>query len=159
MKNKELMELLELPHRTFYEYVKLGMPKDYELAIQWIQERAGMGEQGSGKIVVGGRVYTKEDLIDLKGKNLELTAKEKSAKIELTEFELQKKKGLLVPRDELTGTLRTVLEPLAKMLQQLPNKLSTQCNPTHPEVAYGVLEEEIQNIFQEIQKIKNHHAR
>jgi hypothetical protein len=158
MKNKELMQLLELPHRTFYEYLKLGMPKDFDLATEWIQERSGMGEKGSGKIVVGGRVYTKEDLIDLKGKNLELTAKEKQAKIDLNEFELAKKKGTLVPRDELTGTLRTVLEPLAKMLEKLPNKLSTSCNPQSPEIAYGVLEDEVQSIFQEIQKIKDRHV-
>ena len=156
MKNKELMELLELPHRTFYEYVKLGMPKDLDLAKQWMIERSAMGEQGSGQIVVGGRVYTKEDLIDLKGKNLELTAKEKQAKIDLTEFELAKKKGTLVPREELTTTLRVILEPLAKMLEQMPNKLSTQC--TCPEVAYGVIENEVQSIFKEIQKIKQNHA-
>jgi len=158
MKNKELQEELELPHRTFYEYLKLGMPKDFELAKQWIQERSAMGEKGSGKIVVGGRTYTASDLIDLKGKNLELTAKEKQAKIDLTEFELQKKRGQLVPREELTSTLRSVLEPLAKMLEKLPNKLSTSCNPQQPELAYGVLEDEVQNIFNEIQKIKQNHV-
>ena len=156
MKNKELMQALELPHRTFYEYVKLGMPKDLELAKQWMVERSAMGEKGSGQIVVGGRVYTKEDLIDLKGKNLELTAKEKQAKIDLTEFELAKKRGELVPRSELTTTLRMVLEPLAKLLEQMPNKLSTQC--TSPEVAYGVLENEVQSIFKEIQKVKDSNA-
>jgi hypothetical protein len=149
---------LELPHRTFYEYVKLGMPKDLDLAKEWMIERSAMGEQGSGQIVLGGRVYTKEDLIDLKGKNLELTAKEKQAKIDLTEFELAKKRGSLVPREELTGTLRTVLEPLAKMLEKMPNKLSTKCNPGEPEVAYNAIEEEIQNIFSEIQKIKNRYV-
>lgn len=158
MKNKELMELLELPHRTFYEYIKLGMPKDLEASKKWLQERSGMGEQGSGKIIVGGRVYTKEDLIDLKGKNLELSAREKKAKIDLNEFELAKKKGTLVARDELTSTLRTVLEPLASMLEKLPNKLSTSCNPQQPEVAYGVIENEVQNIFKEIQKIKDRYV-
>ena len=156
MKNKELMKLLEVPHRTFYEYLRLGMPKDVELAKQWMIERSAMGEKGSGQIVVGGRVYTKEDLIDLKGKNLELTAKEKQAKIDLTEFELAKKRGELVPRSELTTTLRMVLEPLAKLLEQMPNKLSTQC--TCPEVAYGVLENEVQSIFKEIQKVKDSNA-
>lgn len=156
MKNKELMKLLEVPHRTFYEYLRLGMPKDVELAKQWMVERSAMGEKGSGQIVVGGRVYTKEDLIDLKGKNLELTAKEKQAKIDLTEFELAKKRGELVPRSELTTTLRMVLEPLAKLLEQMPNKLSTQC--TSPEVAYGVLENEVQSIFKEIQKVKDSNA-
>ena len=156
MKNKELMKLLEVPHRTFYEYLRLGMPKDVELAKQWMVERSAMGEKGSGQIVVGGRVYTKEDLIDLKGKNLELTAKEKQAKIDLTEFELAKKRGELVPRSELTTTLRMVLEPLAKLLEQMPNKLSTQC--TCPEVAYGVLENEVQSIFKEIQKVKDSNA-
>ena len=97
-----------------------------------------------------------EDLIDLKGKNLELTAKEKQAKIDLTEFELAKKRGELVPRSELTTTLRMVLEPLAKLLEQMPNKLSTQC--TCPEVAYGVLENEVQSIFKEIQKVKDSNA-
>ena len=158
MKNKDLIKLLDIPHRTFYEYVKLGMPKELNEARGWIQERNGMGEKGSGQIIVGGKVYTKEDLIDLKGKNLELSAREKSAKIEITEFELQKKKGTLVPREELTSTLRMILEPLAKMLEKLPNKLSTSCNPKQPEVAYGVLEDEVQNIFTEIQKIKDRHA-
>ena len=90
----------------------------------------------------------------LKNNDATISAEEKRAKIDLTEFELQKKRGQLVPREELTSTLRTVLEPLAKMLEKLPNKLSTSCNPQNPELAYGVLEDEVQSIFTEIQKIK-----
>ena len=93
MKNKDLINELNISKKSFYNYIKLGMPKDLELAKEWIEERAIFTDQGSGKITIGGRTYTKEDLIDLKGKILDLSAKEKQAKIDLTEFELKKKKG------------------------------------------------------------------
>ena len=90
---------------------------------------------------------------------MDLTAKEKQSKIDLQEFELQKRRGELVPRSELTKTLQAILEPLAKMLEQLPNKISNLVNPDDPATAYKVLEKEIQNIFAEIQKQKNNNVR
>lgn len=154
MKNKDLINELNISKKSFYNYIKLGMPKDLELAKEWIEERAIFTDQGSGKITIGGRTYTKEDLIDLKGKILDLSAKEKQAKIDLTEFELKKKKGQLVERSELVNSLKAILEPLAKMLEQLPSKLSILCNPQNPEIAFKALETEVQNIFTEIQKHK-----
>ena len=58
------------------------MPKDIELAIEWIKERSALTDQGSGQITIGGRIYTKDNLIDLKddvpGLGLTLTDKYKS---------------------------------------------------------------------------------
>ena len=130
------------------------MPKDIELATEWIKERSALTDQGSGQITIGGRIYTKDNLIDLKGKILDLSAKEKQAKIDLSEFELKKKRGLLVEKSELINTLKSILEPLSKILEQLPSKISTIANPDNPEVAYKALENEVQNIFKEIQKHK-----
>lgn len=155
MKDTELIEALEISKKAFYNYIKLGMPKDKELAKEWIKERFAFTDGGSGNITIGGREFSKEDLIDLRGKILDLTAKEKKAKIDLAEFELAKKKGSLVAREEATQTLQAILEPLANLLEQMPNKVSTLCNPENPEVAYKALEAEIQFIFSEIQKQKN----
>jgi hypothetical protein len=154
MTNKELYNSLNISKKCFYNYIKLGMPKDIELASEWIKERAALTDAGSGQITIGGRIYTKDNLIDLKGKILDLSAKEKQAKIDLSEFELKKKRGLLVEKSELINTLKSILEPLSKMLEQLPSKVSTIANPEYPEVAYKALENEVQNIFKEIQKHK-----
>jgi capsule polysaccharide export protein KpsE/RkpR len=154
MTNKELYNSLNISKKCFYNYIKLGMPKDIELATEWIKERSALTDQGSGQITIGGRIYTKDNLIDLKGKILDLSAKEKQAKIDLAEFELKKKRGILVEKSELIITLKSILEPLSKMLEQLPSKVSTIANPDNPEVAYKALENEVQNIFKEIQKHK-----
>ena len=155
MTNKEVYEALGISKKGFYNNVKKGMPKDIKGAEEWLKERAGFTDRGSGKIYIGGREYSKEDLIDLRGQIMDLTAKEKQSKIDLQEFELQRKRGELVPRTELLQTLQTILEPLAKMLEQLPNKISNLVNPDDPAVAYKILEKEIQNIFMEIQKQKD----
>lgn len=155
MTNKEIYTELNISKKSFYNYVNSGMPKDVDLAREWIKERSAFTDRGSGSITIGGREFTKEDLIDLRGKVMDLTAKEKQSKIDLQEFELQRKKGELVPRTELTQTLQSILEPLAKMLEQMPNKLSSILNPDNPSEAYKILEAEIQNIFSEIQKQKS----
>ena len=158
MTNKELYEKLGISKKAFYNYVKKQMPKNYKGAVAWLKERQAFTDQGSGQITIGGRNYSKDDLIDLRGQILDLTAQEKQSKIDLQEFELAKKRGELVPRSELLQTLQAILEPLSKMLEKLPNKISTQANPDNPDVAYKVLESEVQNIFSEIQKQKLNHA-
>ena len=161
MTNKELYTKLGISKKAFYNYVKMEnpMPKTYEGAKEWLKERQAFTEQGSGQITIGGREYTKDDLIDLRGQILELNAKEKQSKIDLQEFELAKKRGELVPRHELLQTLKTILEPLGKLLEQLPNKIASQVNPENSDMAYQVLEREVQTIFGEIQKQKNNHVK
>ena len=158
MTNKDLYTKLNISKKSFYNYIKKGMPKDYEGALEWMKERQAFTDRGSASITIGGREYTKEDLIDLRGQIMDLTAKEKQSKIDLQDFELQKKRGELVPRTELTQTLQTILEPLAKMLEQLPNKVSNLVNPDDPSLAYKILETEVQNIFKEIQKQKDNNV-
>jgi hypothetical protein len=159
MTNKQIYEALNISKKTFYNYIKKGMPKNIEDAKEWLKERQAFTDRGSASITIGGREYTKEDLIDLRGQIMDLTAKEKQSKIDLQEFELQRKKGELLPRYELTETLKSILEPLSKMLEQLPNKLSNLVNPENPAQAYKILDTEIQNIFKEIQKQKNNNVK
>ena len=64
-------EQLNINKSTYYKYLKLGMPKDFADAQDWIALRAGLAQSGSGKIEVGGRTYTAKDLVDLRGKLLE----------------------------------------------------------------------------------------
>ena len=158
MTNKEIYETLGISKKAFYNYVKQDMPKDLDGARNWLIEREVLTGSGGGKITIGGRVYGKEDLLDLRGQILELTAKEKSSKVELQEFELAKKKGELVPKDELLQTLKTILEPLSSLLEELPNKIAESVNPDNPDLAYKVLEQEVQNIFVQIQKQKNNNV-
>ena len=159
MTNQDLIDKLGISKKAFYNYRKLGMPRTLKGANEFLKERDAFTTQGSGQITIGGREYSKDDLIDLRGQILDLTAKEKQSKIDLQEFELAKKRGELVPRHELLQTLQKILEPLSKMLEQLPNKIASQTNPENPEIAYKIIEAEVQSIFAEIQKQKHHNVK
>ena len=68
MTNKDIYEALKISKKGFYNYIKLGMPKDIKLAKEWLKERQAFTDRGNASITIGGREYTKEDLIDLRGK-------------------------------------------------------------------------------------------
>ena len=50
MTNKEVYEALGISKKGFYNNVKKGMPKDIKGAEEWLKERAGFTDRGSGKI-------------------------------------------------------------------------------------------------------------
>lgn len=145
-------ELLDLAKATYYKYLKLGMPETLTEARKWIQLRNGMAKQGSGKIEIGGRTFEAQDLIDLRGKVMEAHAENLSLKNRIEKLNVLEKEGKLVDSDTATETILQVLYPLKKALDQLPENISSALNPEDPSRAEAVLEQELENIYSDLNK-------
>lgn len=140
-------------HKTsYYKYLKMGMPEVLEEAKEWIQLRAGLQRQGSGKIEVGGREFEAQDLIDLRGKVLKGQADNLMLKNRIEKLNVEEREGRLVDVDSLTETLSAILYPLRKALDQLPENIASALNPDDPTRAETILEQELQNIYSDLCK-------
>ena len=90
---------LGIKRRTYFKYKELGMPENLELAKDWIKNRQAISNQG-GQIIIGGKTFTADDLLELRGKvmleqktNLELKNKVQQLKVDEKEGSLLKLKN------------------------------------------------------------------
>lgn len=143
-------------HRTsFYKYKKLGMPEILEDAKAWLQTRAGLAQQGSGKIEIAGKTYQAQDLIDLRAKVMEAQATNLDLKNRLEKLNVAEREGKLCDVDMLNETLVKILYPLRKALDQMPENIATALNPDDPARAEAILEQELENIYADLCKALN----
>lgn len=154
-KGQKLWEKLGIHRVTFYKYVKQGMPEDYNGATDWMQVRAGLAKQGSGKIEIGGRTFTAQDLIDLRAKVMEGQATNLDLKNRIEKLNVAEREGTLCNVDLLNETLIKILYPLRKALDQLPENIATALNPDDPTRAESILEQELENIYADLTKALN----
>ena len=128
------------------------MPAVVEEAKEWMQVRAGLQRQGSGKIEIGGRSFEAGDLIDLRGKVLQGQADNLMLKNRIERLNVEEREGRLVESDTLCETLSSILYPLRKALDQLPENIATALNPNDPARAESILEQELENIYADLCK-------
>ena len=150
--NETEWEALGIKRATFFKYRKAGMPKENEAAKQWIQERQALTTQGSGQIVIGGRTYTAQDLMDLRGKVMEEQAQNLKLKNRMEKLNIDEREGKLVDAEKLTETMARILVPLRKALDQMPENLATALNPEDPARAEEILGQELENIYADLTK-------
>lgn len=143
-------EALNIQKATYYKYLKLGMPETIEEAKEWITLRAGLALQGSGKIEIAGKTFTAKELVDLRGKLLEGQAENIVLKNRIEKLNIDEREGKLVDADELSQVLSRILYPLRKALDQLPENIATSLNPNDPSRAESILEQELQNIYEDL---------
>ena len=151
-KSPKPWDVLEIHRTTWYKYVRQGMPETLEDAKEWLQVRAGLARQGSGKIEIGGKTFTAQDLIDLRGKLLEGQSENIMLKNRIERLHVEEKEGRLVDSDELCATLSKILYPLKKALDSMPENLASALNPTDPSRAEAILEQELENIYADLCK-------
>jgi len=151
-RQKPKWEVLDIHKTTYYKYIKLGMPEDYEEAKKWMQLRHGMAQQGSGKIEIGGKTFTAQNLIDLRGKLLEGQAENVALKNRIENLNVQEREGKLVDVDALNETLVKILYPLRKSLDQMPENIASAVNPEDPARAETIIEQELENIYADLVK-------
>jgi hypothetical protein len=151
-KGQEKWDELGISRSAFFKYKKIGMPETLEDAKEWLQVRAGLAKQGSGKIEIGGKTFTAQDLIDLRGKLLEGQSENIMLKNRIERLHVEEKEGRLVDSDELCATLSKILYPLKKALDSMPENLASALNPTDPSRAEAILEQELENIYADLCK-------
>ena len=145
-------EVLDISKSAFYKFKKLGMPEETEQAKEWLQLRSGLASQGSGKIEIGGRTFEAQDLIDLKGKVMEAQAENLALKNRVERLNVAEREGKLVDADESAQVLLQILYPLKKALDQMPENLAPALNPNDPSRAEAILEQELENIYLDLNK-------
>jgi hypothetical protein len=151
-RGQEKWEVLDISRSAFFKYKKLGMPEQTEEAKEWLQVRAGLAKQGSGKIEIGGKTFEAQDLIDLKGQLMEGQAENIALKNRIEKLNVLEREGKLVDADEAQKVLLQVLYPLKKALEQMPENLCNALNPNDPSRAEAILEKEINQVFEDLQK-------
>jgi len=151
-KTQEKWEVLDISRSAFFKYKKLGMPEQTEGAREWLQIRAGLAKQGSGKIEIGGKTFHAQDLIDLRGQLMEGQAENIFLKNRIEKLNVLEREGKLVDADEAQKVILQILYPLKKSLEQMPENISNALNPEDPSRAEAILENEINNIFLDLQK-------
>ena len=143
---------LNIHKTTYYKYKKIGMPDGITQAKDWIELRAGLAEQGSGKIEIGGRSYDAKDLIDLRGRVMEEQATNLVLKNKIEKLNVDEREGRLVDQDTLCSTLSKILYPLRKALDQMPENISSALNPDDPGRAEAILDQELKNVYADLCK-------
>lgn len=151
-KGKEKWEELDISRSAFFKYKKLGMPEPIEDAKEWLQVRSGLAKQGSGKIEIGGRTFKAQDLIDLRGQLMEGQAENIALKNRIDRLNVAEREGKLVDADESAQVLLQILYPLKKSLDQMPENICNALNPNDPSRAEAILSQELENIYQDLQK-------
>jgi len=144
-------EELNIARATYYKYLKQGMPKDTQQATDWIAQRHGLMTSGSNEIIISGKKYDATDLIDLRGQVMEAQVEHLNLKNKIKKFELSLKSGELVQSSELADTLKKILIPLKKSLDNFPSKIAKMITPEDP-TAEQRIDDELQKIFQDLQK-------
>ena len=145
-------EELNIKRATYYKYLKQGMPKETQLAKDWIAERHGLMTSGSNQIIISGKKYDASDLIDLRGQVMQAQVEHLNLKNKIKTYELSMKKGELVEASTLQETLRKILVPLKQSLDKLP---STTANKLNNDDALQIVDEELQRIYEDLQKQMN----
>ena len=145
-------EKLQIQRSTYYKFKKLGMPEDTTKAKAWINERQAMATTGSGKIVVGGKTYTAQDLLDLRGKVMTAQAENLNLKNRMEKLNLEEREGRLIDADQQIKTLNKIILPLKKALDAMPENLAKALNPDDPDRAETILETELANIYEDLTK-------
>jgi len=151
-RGQEKWEVLDISRSAFFKYKKLGMPEQTDEAKDWLQVRAGLAKQGSGKIEIGGKTFHAQDLIDLKGQLMEGQAENIALKNRIEKLNVLEREGKLVDADEAQKVLLQVLYPLKKALEQMPENLCNALNPNDPSRAEAILEKEMNQVFEDLHK-------
>jgi len=133
-----------------------GCPRESKNAAdwqKWIDEEKSSGK-GSGRIVLDGKEYTKQDLIDLKARYTEETTRKEKAIANMRELEYRMKAESLVPESTVIEQLSKVLIPLRRLLDATPRAVAAQANPENPSIAELALRTYFDDrVFSEIEKI------
>lgn len=96
--------------------------------------KRGLSKAGE-KVSADGTFSTKQLLAALIDDLKEAKARKERAEAELKELELQEKRRELIPMQEVSQLINTVLGAVVESVKSMPSALSRRCNPSDPEHA------------------------
>jgi hypothetical protein len=152
--NKTIWDELGIARSTYFKFKKLGMPEEIAKAKDWLALRQNLqpvGREAEG-VIVHGKRYTAQDIIDLRANLLEGQAENVNLKNRIERLNVLEREGQLLPAEELTNTLGQILIPLRKALDQMPENIAGAVNPQDPARAETIMMQELHNIYADLVK-------
>ena len=152
--NKNIWDELGIARSTFFKFKKLGMPEEMTKAKDWLALRQNLqpaGREADG-VMVHGKRYTAQDIIDLRANLLEGQAENVNLKNRIERLNVLEREGQLLPAEELTNTLGQIIIPLRKALDQMPENIAGAVNPQDPARAETIMTQELHNIYADLVK-------
>lgn len=149
----ELSKLLSVSRQSIYTWKELtGAPRDLNVEAWrcFIENREAQGGKGSGRIVLGGKSFSTQDMLDLRGLLLEEQTKRQISERKLKEIELAKAEKGWIPYSKAEEAIQRVMEPIAKLLTNFPKRYAIQVNPDDPSRAEKVLRECINEVIRQL---------
>lgn len=149
----ELSKLLSVSRQSIYTWQKqTGAPDDLNVEAWkcFIENRENAGGKGTGRIVLGGKSYSTQDMLDLRGMYLEEQTKRQISERKLKEIELAKAEKGWIPYAKAEEAIQRVLEPLARLLTNFPKRYAIQVNPDDPSRAEKVLRVCINEVIRQL---------
>ena len=151
---KSIWDELGIARSTYFKFKKLGMPKQVTKAKEWLALRQNLqpaGREAEG-LMVHGKRYTAQDIIDLRANLLEGQTENINLKNRIERLNVLEREGELLPADELTNTLGQIIIPLRKALDQMPENIAGAVNPQDPARAETIINQELYNIYADLVK-------
>ena len=151
---KNIWDELGIARSTYFKFKKLGMPEEVTKAKDWLALRQNLqpvGREAEG-VMVHGKRYTAQDIIDLRANLLEGQAENVNLKNRIERLDVLEREGELLPAEELTNTLGQIIIPLRKALDQMPENIAGAVNPQDPARAETIMMQELHNIYADLVK-------
>ena len=151
---KNIWDELGIARSTYFKFKKLGMPEEVPKAKDWLALRQNLqpvGREAEG-LMVHGKRYTAQDIIDLRANLLEGQTENVNLKNRIERLNVLEREGELLPADELTNTLGQIIIPLRKALDQMPENIAGAVNPQDPARAETIMMQELHNIYADLVK-------
>lgn len=151
---ESIWDELGIARSTYFKFKKLGMPEEVTKAKDWLALRQNLqpaGREAEG-VMVHGKRYTAQDIIDLRANLLEGQTENINLKNRIERLNVLEREGELLPADELTNTLGQIIIPLRKALDQMPENIAGAVNPQDPARAETIINQELHNIYADLVK-------
>ena len=129
----DLSNKLGVSRQSIYNWQKSSdAPKNLNVD-EWtafIEKKESTTDKGSGRVSVGGRHWTAQEIIDLKAMETQERHKRQIAERKLRELELKKLEENWIPINEAKQVISKVTNVMHRLLENFPKRYAAIIDPT-----------------------------
>jgi DNA-directed RNA polymerase specialized sigma subunit len=132
----ELSNLLGVSRQSIYNWQKSSdAPQNLNITewIGYIETKESTQTQGGGRVAVGGRHWSAQEIIDLKALETQERHRRQIAERKLKEIELKKIEEDWVPISDAKQIIARVTSTMSRLLENFPRRYANQIDPANAE--------------------------
>jgi hypothetical protein len=114
---------------------------------QFLASRESQAGKGSGRVNVGGKHWTAQEILDLKALETQERHKRMIAERKLKELELRRVEQGWVEIEQAKKVITEVVTTIQRLLENFPKRYATRLDPTNPDRTEKVLRECVNEVL------------